>query len=252
VQRLWLRISRTDQARYLSHLEAMNAWLRALRRAKTPLAYSQGFHPHPKFAFSSAMPMNTQSVGEYLDLTLVGRVDPADYLQRLAAVLPPGFGAHAITEVPLNAPALMAINDGGDWTMFFPDLDEAEVAERLEALLAADEVNVERRQKSKRKRGRRHGAPQTKTVNLRPSIVEASMREGSVVPAIDLRVVKVDGVVAKPRELVSWFTDRADRVKLLRRDTLVATERGHESMSAGWGEAAELPAAQVVHTPTNP
>ena len=243
VQRLWLRISRTDQARYLSHLEAMNAWMRAMRRAKTPLAYSQGFHPHPKFAFSSAMPMHSQSVGEYLDITLVARVEPADYLARLAAVLPEGFGAHAITEVPLKAPALMALNEGGDWTLFFPDESEAHVRQRLDALLAADELPIERRQKSKRKRGRRHGKPPTALVDVRPSIVSATMREGSVVPAVDLRVVKVGTVTAKPRELVTWFTDNPDRAKLLRRDTLVATEDGHESMSAGWGEGSALPAA---------
>src|SRR5690606_41840338 len=52
-QRLWFRVSRTGRSRYLSHLEAMNAWMRALRRAKAPLSYSQGFHPHPRIAFRS-------------------------------------------------------------------------------------------------------------------------------------------------------------------------------------------------------
>lgn len=237
VQRLWLRISRTEQARYLSHLEAMNAWMRAMRRARTPLAYSQGFHPHPKFAFSSAMPQNVQSVGEYLDITLVERVEPADYLARLAKVLPEGFGAHAVTEVPLNAPALMALNVGGDWTLFFPHMDRETVAERLEALLASETIELERRSKSKRgKQGRRRGAPQFRVVDVKPSIVSASLREGSPVPAVDLRVVKVGEVVAKPRELLPFFTDEVERVKMLRRDTLVATDTGHESMSAGWGE----------------
>src|SRR5690606_24576230 len=50
VQRLWFRIARTGPGRHLSHLEAMNAWLRALRRAKAPLAWSQGYHPHAKIA----------------------------------------------------------------------------------------------------------------------------------------------------------------------------------------------------------
>ncbi len=241
VQRLWVRISRTDEARYLSHLEAMNAWLRALRRAKTPLSYSQGFHPHPKFAFSAALSQNAQSVGEYMDLTLVERVDPHTYLQRLAAVLPEGFGAHAITEVPLGVPALMAIAAGSEWTIFFPHESREHVAERLEALLARDVFEVQRRRKVRKKKGKRgRGRPQappTRTVDLRPSILEATMREGGPVPAIDLRVVKVDEVVAKPRELLSWFTDQPDLAKLLRRDTLVRRDGRVESLSAGWGDA---------------
>ncbi len=243
VQRLWVRISRTEEARYLSHLEAMNAWLRALRRARTPLAYSQGFHPHPKFAFSAAMPQNTQSVGEYLDLTLVERVEPAAYLERLAKVLPPGFGAHAITEVPLGVPALMALAAGSDWTLFFPHETREHVEERLHALLAQESILVERRSKKKGgKRGKWRGPaqPANRALDVRPSILEAAMREGGPVPAIDLRVVKQGEVVAKPRELMDWFTDRPELVKLLRRDTLVVRDGRVESLSAGWGDA-ELP-----------
>jgi radical SAM-linked protein len=137
VQRLWMRVSRTEQARYLTHLEAMNAWLRALRRAKAPLAYSQGFHPHPKLAFSSAMPQNAQSVGEYMDLTFVDRVDALDFLARLSAVLPEGFGAHAVTEVSLDAPSLMSIVAGAEWTLFFPRDEMVDVEARLAEMLQA-------------------------------------------------------------------------------------------------------------------
>src|SRR5690606_2441683 len=65
VQRLWFRVSRTGRSRHLSHLEAMNAWMRALRRAKAPLSYSQGFHPHPRIAFSTALPQGEASYGDY-------------------------------------------------------------------------------------------------------------------------------------------------------------------------------------------
>ncbi|MFT7518759.1 MAG: radical SAM family uncharacterized protein, partial [Kiritimatiellia bacterium] len=42
VQRLQFRVCRTGKARLLSHLEVMNAWIRALRRVDTPMSYSQG------------------------------------------------------------------------------------------------------------------------------------------------------------------------------------------------------------------
>src|SRR5690606_4267902 len=48
VQRVRLRIGRTGEPRFLSHLETMNAWVRALRRARAPFSYSRGFHAHPK------------------------------------------------------------------------------------------------------------------------------------------------------------------------------------------------------------
>ena len=249
VQRLWLRISRTAQARYLTHLEAMNAWLRSLRRARAPLAYSQGFHPHPKFAFSSAMPMNTQSVGEYLDLTLVARVEPAEFLERLSATLPPGFGAHAITEVPLRAPALMALNAGGEWTLFFPHESAEHVQQRLAELLAADTFSVERRVKRKKNKGRhRRGGAPTRTIDVRPSILSATWRASSPVPAVDLTVARREEVIAKPSDLVAWFTSTPEMAKVLRRDTLVERDGQLESMSAGWGDVT-LPQAAVEARP---
>ena len=45
VQRLIFRVAVTGVARFLSHLETTNAWIRTLRRARVPVAYSQGFHP---------------------------------------------------------------------------------------------------------------------------------------------------------------------------------------------------------------
>jgi len=240
VQRLWLRISRTEKARYLSHLEAMNAWLRSLRRARTPLAYSQGFHPHPKFAFSSAMPMNTQSVGEYLDLTLVSRVDPGEYLARLAEVLPPGFGAHAVTEVPLKAPALMAQNVGATWTFFFPHETEEHVRQRVASVLAAETLEVSRRVKQKRGKKRRRGPVRTKTLDVRPSVIDLVYREGSAVPAVDLTLVRREGVKARAQEVVTAFTEQPERAKLLRRDTLVERDGAYVSMSEGWGDHVDI------------
>ena len=48
-------------------------WERALRRSRLPLAYSQGFVPHPLVSFGLALPTGCESRGEYLDL----RLEPA-------------------------------------------------------------------------------------------------------------------------------------------------------------------------------
>ena len=96
VQRLIFRIGVVGEARFLSHLETVNAWLRTLRRARFQLSYSQGFHPHPKMAFSGARPVGEQSLGDYLDVTLSRREPPETLLSRLRATLPAGFRAFAV------------------------------------------------------------------------------------------------------------------------------------------------------------
>jgi radical SAM family uncharacterized protein/radical SAM-linked protein len=235
VQRLWMRISRTGVARYLTHLEAMNAWMRALRRAHTPLSYSQGFHPHPKLAFSSAMPQNEQSVGEYMDIVLHERVDPAALLEALRERLPEGFGVHGVSEVALSAPSLMSLNHGQDYTVWLPHEEVDAVRERVVALLAAEALPVERPGRPSRGKGR--GKP-GKSFDLRPHVVSLEVAEGEGSPSVVLRLAEVDGRSAKAREVVARLTDQPRRAVIVRRDTLTRRDGGRlESLSAGWDSA---------------
>jgi radical SAM-linked protein len=235
VQRLWMRISRTGVARYLTHLEAMNAWMRALRRAHTPLSYSQGFHPHPKMAFSSAMPHNEQSTGEYLDVVLHERVEPAALLRALSDRLPEGFGVHWVTEVPLGAPSLMSLNHGHDYTIWLPHEPRDAVVERVTGLIDAATLPVVR--PGRPVRGKRGKPP--KSFDLRPHIVALSVRDTPGAPAVDLRLTEAGGRSAKAREVVERLTEQPHRAVILRRDTLTRREGRLESLSVGW-DAGDL------------
>ncbi len=236
VQRVWLRISRTGLQRHLTHLESMNGWLRALRRADVPLAYSQGFHPHPKMAFSSAMPHGEQSVGEYLDLTLVERLAPAELMARISATVPEGFGVHGIAEVPLSVPSLMSLNHGHDYRVFLPDADRDALAARVAEIVGASALPVVREARPGKGKG-------PTTVDLRPSLVSMSLAEGTEVPAVDFRVVVSESVTAKARDVVPLLSrsQGEGRSFVLRLDTLTLRGDRHESLSAGFLGSGELP-----------
>lgn len=245
VQRLWIRISRVESGRYLSHLEAMNAWVRTIRRAKIPMAYSQGFHPHPKLAFSSAVPQNQATIGEYMDISLTQRMDPAEVVARLSAVLPSGFGVHGAQEVARKAPALMAMVEGAVYTAYFPHLDRAELAQRVEALLAQDEILVDRRQKQRKKKGRRTPPPSSVQVDIRSMIHRLTLRETVEVPAIDVELHSMDGKGGKIREIIPLLTSRPERVQILRRETLVRSNDELRPLSDVWDEYAYVASAEA-------
>ena len=207
VQRLILRTGILGGARYLSHLETMNAWLRTLRRAEVPLVYSQGFHPHPKVAFSSARPVAEASLGEYMDITLNERIDTDELLERLQETVPEGFRVYGVTEVDLKAPSLMSAVDGMDYVVIVdgpPERWEPAVS----GLLVRDQVIVERRTKRK---ARRRGPPM-REVDIRPNIVsvgvEPAGEEHSLI-RVELRTIDTRG--AKIREVLDVmgadFTD---------------------------------------------
>ncbi len=215
VQRVWLRIGRTGVARYLSHLESLSAWVRALRRAKTPIGYSQGFHPHPSIAFSAAPPQGEESVGDYLDMDLTRRVDVPELIASLRRVLPDGFDVLDGAEVPLKSPSLMSVNAGGVYVLRFPDQTDASLAARVEQLLAADRILATRRSKA----ARGPGSDGTIQVDIRPMIHEIVPHPDRV-PAVRVVLRDVDGKPAKAGEVARLLTDRPEAARILRVETL--------------------------------
>lgn len=97
-----INFKKEGRAAYLGHLELVELFKRAFRRAGIELAQSQGFHPQPKISFLTALPLGVPSLDEYLRV-VTARLRPAEELagklgDRLpqevtlkgATLLPPG------------------------------------------------------------------------------------------------------------------------------------------------------------------
>lgn len=108
VAKIRLRFARRGLVRLLSHLEMVNVFLRAFRRARLPVSFSQGFNPLPRVSFSCALPVGLETEGDYLDMILRAAVPADEVVCRLKSVLPEGFEILEAAEMPLRTPALMA------------------------------------------------------------------------------------------------------------------------------------------------
>lgn len=84
--RLWLKFRRADELAFISHLDAHKAYYRLLRRADIPLAFSQGFNPHPVMSLAAPLPLGFHSEADYLDLALSKPMELEDISQRLMTV----------------------------------------------------------------------------------------------------------------------------------------------------------------------
>lgn len=109
VQRLRLDYAKGEPLRFVSHLDMMRLWERACRRARLPIAHTQGFNPRPRIALACPLPTGVTSRAEKVDLFLTARLAPRDVLERLHAALPAGVEVSAIVEVALTEPALMSL-----------------------------------------------------------------------------------------------------------------------------------------------
>ncbi|MEO5745290.1 MAG: TIGR03936 family radical SAM-associated protein, partial [Terracoccus sp.] len=91
VQKLRVRYTKRGRLRFSSSRDFQRALERALRRSDVPMAFSAGFHPHPKISYANAASTGTASEAEYFEISVTERVDPESVRVALEEALPDGL-----------------------------------------------------------------------------------------------------------------------------------------------------------------
>ncbi len=88
--------SRDGVMKYLSQKDAINCIEFSLRRAGLPLAYTEGFSPHPKLSFCNPAPVGVRTVNDHFDIECTDTITatPAE----LSAFFPEGMTINAVGE----------------------------------------------------------------------------------------------------------------------------------------------------------
>ncbi|HEX7365098.1 MAG TPA: TIGR03936 family radical SAM-associated protein [Dehalococcoidia bacterium] len=108
MQRLRLKFSRGEELKFLSHLDLMRLWERALRRAGIPLAYSEGFTPHPQIALAAPLLVGVTSEAELMDISLSRWISPQSFTAKIEKHLPRGITLIEVWPVGVNVPSLQS------------------------------------------------------------------------------------------------------------------------------------------------
>jgi radical SAM-linked protein len=140
-QRLRITFAKGECLRYISHLDLARTWERALRRAGIPVAYSQGFHPHPKIVLAAALAVGCTASSEVLDVTLTQAMPPDQVAQGLASQLPDGLAVVDVRPIYVRAPALPTLLRGADYEVEVEsDGAVEEMQAQCRALLARESI----------------------------------------------------------------------------------------------------------------
>jgi radical SAM-linked protein len=91
ITKVRLRFGKRGDLRLVSHHDLMRCLERMLRRARVPMATSQGFNPRPKMTFALALGLGIEALREVVDLELTEPWPTPELLARLRACAPPGF-----------------------------------------------------------------------------------------------------------------------------------------------------------------
>jgi radical SAM-linked protein len=100
-----LRFGKRGDLRLVSHHDLMRCLERMLRRARVPMAATQGFNPRPKMTFALALGLGIEALREVVDLELSEPWAPSELRARLEACAPPGFEWVDASPLPPGAAA---------------------------------------------------------------------------------------------------------------------------------------------------
>ncbi len=199
VQKLRLRYTKRGRLRFTSHRDIARAFERALRRAQVPMAYSAGFSPHPKISWVGAAPTGVASEAEYVEISVVERVDLERLRVALDESLPAGIDVVEVVEAPVGS-SLPERVEASAWGIRLPGISRDTALQAVGSFLAADEVPVERLMKQG-----------LRTLDARAAVVAMSAGGDQDCATLDVVVRHVTPAV-RPDDVLSGLRIVADLV----------------------------------------
>lgn len=210
--RVRVRYTKDGRTRFVSARDLSSVWQRALRRAALPIAYSEGFSPHPKVSFPDALAVGVASTGEYAELTFTEGFDLRTGLATLSATMPAGMRVLTYHQVEDGSPKLARLLEATLWEIEYPQADDADAATQTtrhlghlaRQLMAAEAAPV--------RRSRPDG--ETRTVDIRPTLVvvhaarrgtDAQNASAPTIPTIRA-ILSNDGPSIRPGDLHQALT----------------------------------------------
>nr|WP_240632593.1 TIGR03936 family radical SAM-associated protein [Veillonella sp. VA142] len=144
LRKLRLALRKGEELRFLSHLDYASAIERMIRRSGIKMAYSEGFNPHMKISFSSALALGITASAEYCDMDILEEGTLEELMNRLSEAAPKGLEVLEGRFMPDTVKKMMAICNYAVYEVKGPVTEEADWVSLLEPFNSAEEVLYEK------------------------------------------------------------------------------------------------------------
>lgn len=163
--------------RYISHLDLMRCFSRAIKRAKIDIWYTEGYNPRPYMNFSLPLNLGTESLCETLDIRTNDEMPFEEIKCRLNSVLPEGIKITACA-APVHKAEEICF---ADYEISFDCSDAEKALKYISERLEGEEILVEKKAKQGRKRI-------LKQVNIRENIKSYELTQKGKVLKLSMNV----------------------------------------------------------------
>lgn len=209
---------KTGMAKYISHLDTVHLFTRAIKRAKIPIWFTEGYNPRAFLTFAMPLSLGTESYCETVDIRLMQEENLEELTARLDSALPPDIHVTKIA-VPKLTPQEIA---WADYRITFEGVD-GNFPERAEKILSDDKITVIKKVKKGREKVEREVDIKDKILkysldcengfsvlnitlssgiqnNINPSLIIGKITEGSNTDADCASIIKLKSYTAEGHE----------------------------------------------------
>lgn len=153
-----LEFSKTGETKFVSHLDLVRLFSRVFKRAELPLAYSEGFNPHPKMSIGIPLSVGVTSGCELLDVEFYHEVPAEEIKVRLNEKMPMGIAITKVKQLEQGEAKLSSVARAKyEIKLFGATVSEQDIAK----FLAKETIEIEKKTKRSEK-----------VVDIKPDIFE--------------------------------------------------------------------------------
>lgn len=200
--RIFLKFHKNPEVRWISHLDLIKVWERAVRRARLPIALSQGFNPRPKMSLATALAVGVSSDAEYIEMELTEELPLKEILQRISLQMPSELPVIEIGTLPEKSPALMSLVFASLYRITLPQNDTNEI-EKLQSALTALMAEKQLVLNYQNREGK------TISQDLRPGVLAAEWNAEQAV--LLLKVETSSRLFVRPQHFLTVLAQKMDR-----------------------------------------
>ena len=220
-----------NEAVFLSHLEMVRNFERALRRAEVPIAFSEGFNPHPKTSIAAPLPVGIGGEHEYLELELQSKMQVEEFNAKVNGVLPEGIKILRSRYVATPAKTLMAVINAASYLVELDaeKVNQNKLRDSIKLFLAKESVIVTR-----------HTPKGDKSIDVRKGVYEFKTAFSVLDVELEMLLVMGNDGNIRPEEVVrAIFTgideDYSDAIVHIKRNGLFIYRDGQRLVPLNFG-----------------
>lgn len=202
-----IKFTRGESLRFLSHLDQQRLFQRAMRRAQIPIAFSQGFNPHPILSFANAMKVGMTSDCEYADIGLdfdsKSEIDSSAIKKRLNAAMPKGIKVLEVEVLPDESKKLSKLIESASYDVNCLGLNVNDIEyfkDELKKFQEQDSIIIEKINKKKKK----------VETDIRPNFEYITTEKDGKNVIFHIKILPISGSLISPEIVIKAFLNSVD------------------------------------------